>query len=206
MCNYSLSVTCHISATQCTYIYRHVKQVQICMTYTHTHIFILLCHRRDPLICVIWGKATRRHFNVAFSHSCIWHCCWNKFKEYSECLISHVNITECMSFLCCLWSNLHTSLHIMQLSVHADLKMWLYLLLRVYGLWYLLLYGMSRCRNQRLVLHCSHCKLLSNNTWYLLSGLQGALLVAWIVCWKDLQNMVDRWLWGWIWSCRFAVG
>ena len=66
----------------------------------HTHtFFFLLCYRRDPLICVIWGKATRRHFNVAFSHSCIWHCCWNKFKEYSECLISHVTITECMSFL-----------------------------------------------------------------------------------------------------------
>ena len=43
MCNYSLSVTCHISATRCTYIYRHVKQVQICMTYTHTHTFLFYC-------------------------------------------------------------------------------------------------------------------------------------------------------------------
>ena len=172
MCNYSLSVTCHISATRCTYIYRHVKQVQICMTYTHTHIFILLCHRRDPLICVIWGKATRRHFNVAFSHSCIWHCCWNKFKEYSECLISHVTITECMSFCVVYEVFAHFFAH------HVALGS-CYLLLRVYGLWYLLLYGISRCRNQRLVLHCSHCKLLNNNTWYLQSGLQDALLVAW---------------------------
>jgi len=63
----------------------------------------------------------------------------------------------------------------------ADLKMKLYLLIGVYELWYLLLYKMFRCRNQRLVLHCSHCKLLNNNTWYLQSGFQGALLVAWTV-------------------------
>ena len=63
----------------------------------HTHFNFIVPSKESPYLCYR-GKVTRRHFTIAFSHSCIWHCCWNKFKEYSECLSSHVNITEWMSF------------------------------------------------------------------------------------------------------------